>query len=355
MELETLEDILHHVTEIYTHGDVNFRFRLHREIIINALKFKRDELDTLDLKVMNRAMSEFRYAARVFKPYRKMRKVSIFGSARTPENDPYYQAAVDFARFVSQQGFMVITGAADGIMKAGNVGAGADKSFGANILLPAEQGANPVIADDPKLITFRYFFTRKLFFVMEAHAVALFPGGFGTHDEGFEVLTLLQTGKAPLIPLVLVELPGEDYWESWSQFIIKQMLKRKLISEDDLSLYKIVHSPQQGVEWILNFYSTYHSMRLVRDKLVLRLEKDLYDQDIEQLNQSFADLIRNGKIEQVAPFTAESDEPDLLSKPRIAFSYNGRSSGRLNQMILTINQMGKASSTSDGSTAEHSA
>jgi uncharacterized protein (TIGR00730 family) len=354
MRLDTLDDILYQVREIYTHGDVDLRSRLYRELIINALKFKRDDLDILDLKVMNRAMSEFRYAARVFKPYRKMRKVSIFGSARTPENDPYYKAAVDFARIVSQRGFMVITGAADGIMKAGNVGAGANKSFGANILLPAEQGANSIIADDPKLITFRYFFTRKLFFVMEAHAVALFPGGFGTHDEGFEVLTLLQTGRAPLIPLVLVELPGEDYWESWDHFIIKQMLKRKLISEDDLSLYKIVHSPQEGVERICSFYSTYHSMRLVRDKLVLRLEKDLDDQDIEQLNQSFADLVRVGRIERVAPFTAESDEPDLLSKSRIAFSYNGRSAGRLNQMVLTINQMGQASSTSEGHTAEYS-
>lgn len=343
MQLDTLEDILYQVEDIYTHGDADLRSRLFREILVNALKFKRDELDTLDLKVMNRAMSEFRYAARVFKPYRQMRKVSIFGSARTPENDPYYTAAVEFARILARRGFMVITGAADGIMKAGNVGAGAGKSFGANILLPAEQAANQIIADDPKLITFRYFFTRKLFFVMEAHAVALFPGGFGTHDEGFEALTLLQTGKAPLMPLVLVELPGEDYWESWQQFIIRQMLRRKLISEDDLSLYKIVHSPEEGVDWICNFYSTYHSMRLVRDTLVLRLEKELDDHQIEQLNQSYADLVRVGKIERVAPFTAESDEPDLLSKPRLGFSYNGKSAGRLNKMLLAINQMGQTS------------
>ncbi len=272
---------------------------------------------------------------------RKMRKGSIFGSARTPEDDPYYQAAVDFGKHLVNRGFMVITGAAEGIMKAGNVGAGADKSFGANILLPAEQGANAIIADDPKLISFRYFFTRKLFFVMEAHAVALFPGGFGTHDEGFETLTLLQTGKAPLMPLVLVELPGDDYWESWDQFIVKQMLKRRLISEDDLSLYKIVHSPQEGAEWIAYFYSTYHSMRLVRDKLVLRLERDLSDAHIEELNNSFADLIRQGRIERTAPFTAESDEPDLLPKPRLALSFNGKSASRLNQMLLTINRMGQ--------------
>ena len=341
MEINSLDDILDQVGEIYTQGDADLRSRLYRELVINALKFKRDELNILDLKIMNRAMSEFRYASRVFKPYKGMRKVSIFGSARTPENDPYYGAAVDFSRFLVKEGFMVITGAGDGIMKAGNLGAGAEKSFGANILLPAEQGSNEIIADDPKLITFRYFFIRKLFFVMEAHAVALFPGGFGTHDEGFEALTLLQTGKSPLMPVVLVELPGEDYWESWEQFIIKQMLKRNLISENDLSLYKIVHSPQEGVEWICNFYSTYHSMRFVRDTLVLRLEEDLDDGDIEQLNHSFADLIKVGKIERVAPFTAESDEPDLLNKPRIAFAYNGKSAGRLTQMVLTINNMGR--------------
>jgi hypothetical protein len=341
-EPDNLEDILDQVRDIYNRGNNDLRSMLYRELITNSLKFKRDQLNILDLKVMNRTMSEFRYASRVFKPYRGMRKVSIFGSARTPENDPYYKAAVDFSRCLVQEGFMVITGGADGIMKAGNVGAGAEKSFGANILLPAEQGSNAIIADDPKLINFRYFFTRKLFFIMEAHAVALFPGGFGTHDEGFEALTLVQTGKSPLIPLVLVELPGENYWESWEQFIIKQMLQRRLISEDDLCLYKIVHSPAEGVAWISNFYSTYHSMRFVGDHLVIRLENDLGDEDLEQLNHSFADLIKTGQIERVAPFLAESDERDLFNKSRIAFSYNGRSAGRLNQMVHTINDLGKS-------------
>ncbi len=214
MKLDTLEGMLHEVELIFEGEVVDINTRLFREMIIDALKFKRDDLDTLDLKIANRSMAEFRYAARVFKPYRGIRKVSIFGSARTPEDDPYYALAVDFARQLVEEKFMVITGAASGIMKAGNVGAGAEHSFGANILLPFEQGANDIIADDPKLITFRYFFTRKLFFLMEAQGVALFPGGFGTHDEGMETLTLLQTGKAPPMPLVLMELAGEDYWES---------------------------------------------------------------------------------------------------------------------------------------------
>ena len=198
---------------------------------MHALKCRRDELEVLDLKVLSRAMAEFRYAARVFKPYRDRRKVSIFGSARTPETDPYYKMAVEFAGLLAKEGFMVITGAAEGIMKAGNAGAGADASFGVNILLPFEQAANTIIGDDPKLITFKYFFTRKLFFLMEASAVALFPGGFGTHDEGFETLTLIQTGKAPPMPFLLMELPGETYWESCDGFVRNELLARQLISE----------------------------------------------------------------------------------------------------------------------------
>ena len=341
MKFDTPADMLGEVDEVCKSSDGDLPSWLHKEIVINALKFKRDELEALDLKIMNRAMAEFRYAAKVFKPYRKVRKVSIFGSARTPEQDPYYDAAVEFSRQLVEQGFMVITGAADGIMKAGNVGAGADNSFGANILLPSEQSPNEIIVDDPKLITFRYFFTRKLFLLMEAHGVAIFPGGFGTHDEGFEALTLLQTGKAPPIPIVLVELPDEDYWESWDQFIRKQMLNRELISKEDLSLYRIVHSPQEGVEWINNFYSTYHSMRRVREKLVLRLEKELGSQEIRELNRSFRDLSQHGEFEKTDPYPAESDEPALLSKPRIAFTYDGRNAGRLTQMILMINKLGQ--------------
>ena len=341
MKLETPEDVLREVIEICSSGNGGLTSRLYQEILMNALKFKRDELDTLDLKIINRAMDEFRYAARTFKPYRGTRKVSIFGSARTLEDDPYYQMAVTFSKRMVEDGFMVITGAADGIMKAGIVGAGADKSFGVNILLPFEQGPNELIARDPKLITFRYFFTRKLFFLMEADAVALFPGGFGTQDEGFETLTLLQTGKTPPMPLILMELPGEDYWESWDDFIKKQTLSRKLISEGDLSLYKIVHSPEEGADWIKLFYSTYHSMRHVGDTLVLRLEKALTDDHIEELNGAFGDLVKKGKIRKCGVFSVESDEPHLLSKSRIAFSYNSTSAGRLTEMIVRINRMGE--------------
>ena len=340
MKLDTLEGVLHEVEMICRAQGVDLNTRLDRQLIIEALKFKRDDRDTLDLKISSRAMDEFRYAARVFKPYRSIRKVSIFGSARTPEDDPYYALAVDFARMLVQEKFMVITGAASGIMKAGNLGAGAENSFGANILLPFEQGANEIIADDPKLITFRYFFTRKLFFLMEAHGVALFPGGFGTHDEGMETLTLLQTGKESPMPLVLMELPDDDYWESWDQFIRKQLLGRGLISEDDLCLYKIVHSAEEGVAWMKHYYSTYHSMRKVRDRLVIRLEKQLTKDQIEELNDTFDGLVKKGKIQKSNALPQEADQPDLLDKPRLVLNYNDRDAGRLNLMIQTINEMG---------------
>jgi uncharacterized protein (TIGR00730 family) len=208
MKQEQLDQILERVSNIFKDDGHSLETILLREILVNSLKLVGDDLDTLDLKIINRSFRELRYAFKVFKPYRHIRKVSIFGSARTPEEDAYYKMAVDFARLLAKQNYMVITGAADGIMKAGNEGAGTDKSFGVNIHLPFEQGANEYIVDDPKLITFKYFFTRKLIFVMESHAIALFPGGFGTHDESFETLTLLQTEKASPRPFLLLELPG---------------------------------------------------------------------------------------------------------------------------------------------------
>jgi uncharacterized protein (TIGR00730 family) len=340
-EFDTPERVLDEIRDLYADQDPNLETRLVRELIVHALKCRRDHLEVLDLKVLGRVMAEFRYAARVFKPYRDRRKVSIFGSARTPEDDPYYAMAVDFARRLAAEGFMVITGAAEGIMKAGNVGAGADASFGVNILLPFEQAPNPVIGDDPKLITFKYFFVRKLFFLMEASAVALFPGGFGTHDEGFETMTLVQTGKAPPMPLLFMELPGEDYWESFDGFIREQLLGRQLISEKDTHLYKICKSPEEGVDYIKFFYSTYHSMRFVRDRLVIRLEKELDDDAVQTLAKEFSDLVKKGAIEKTGALHEEANEPELDEKPRLVFTLNRQSASRLHEMILAINEMGR--------------
>ena len=325
--------------EVLRSDATDLRSLLYKDIVFNALKCRRDELDILDLKMINRAVAEFRYAARVFKPYRHLRKVSIFGSARVGEDDPYFKMAADFGKQLAEAGFMVITGAADGIMRAGIEGAGAENSFGVNILLPFEKPSS-IIRDDPKIVRFKYFFTRKVFFVMEADAFALFPGGFGTHDEGFEVLTLLQTGKSPPMPVVLMERPGDNYWESFDQFVRQQLLARRYISPQDLSLYKIVYSPEEAVAWIRSFYSTYHSMRQVRDLLVLRLNKELGDEQVSALNRAFPDLVLEGGIRKTGPLPDEEEEPELKDKPRLAFRYNRKSAGRLTEMILTINSMG---------------
>jgi uncharacterized protein (TIGR00730 family) len=337
---DKMDAVMNALRKVLAADSKDLRSLLYKDIILNALKCQQDDLDILDLKVINRAVAEFRQAACVFKPYRNRRKISIFGSARTTIGNPYYDMASKFGRVAVQKGFMVITGAAGGIMTAGIEGAGPENSFGVNIVLPRENEVSQAIQDDPKVVRFKYFFTRKIFFVMEADGVALFPGGFGTHDEGFEVLTLVQTGKAPPMPIVLMELPGETYWESWDKFVKDQLLAREYISPEDLSFYKIMRSPEEAVKWIASYYSTYNSLRLVRNRLVIRLEKDLPEESVLELNEKFRDLIKNGKIAKTTALPEESDEPDLLSKPRIIFSYNNKSAGRLNEMILEINRLG---------------
>ena len=335
---DTTKKAVQSAQEILTCNDKDLRSFLNKDIVMNALSCQ--NLDILDLKMIDRVMAEFQHAARVFKPYRSIRKVSIFGSARVAENNPYYKLALTFGRAMAEKKFMAITGAAEGIMQAGIEGAKPENSFGVNILLPTEQVPSKVIQDDPKLVTFKYFFTRKVFFVMEADAIALFPGGFGTQDEGFEVLTLLQTGKAPPMPIVLMELPEETYWETWDKFIRQQLLGRGFIDQEDLSFYRIMQSPEEAANWIESYYSTYHSMRQVRNRLVIRLEKELADNHVATLNEKFSDLIKFGKIFKTTALPEETDEPEIASKPRIIFNYNKKSAGRLNEMILLINQLG---------------
>lgn len=346
MKPEQVARLLEDIEKLLKKKEEHLSDILIKELLVNVVKLQSYDLDTLDLKIMNRALRELRYAFKVFKPYRHIQKVSIFGSARTPEDHPYYKMAVSFARQLAEAGFMVITGAADGIMRAGNEGAGAGKSFGVNIHLPSEQGPNEFIVDDPKLITFKYFFTRKLLFVMESDAIALFPGGFGTHDEGFETLTLIQTGKASPRPLLLLDLPGEGYWEGWDRFIREQILARGLISPEDTSLYSIAYSPEEAVREISHFYSTYHSTRQVHDKLVVRLERGLSDEGIAELNKEFGDLLVSGRIERTDPLPDEMNEPELADLPRLVFAYNHKSMGRLTQLIQRINALGAAGADS---------
>jgi uncharacterized protein (TIGR00730 family) len=309
------------------------------EVLVAGVKLALDGADRGDLKILRAAIKEMRHAFRVFAAYPDTRKVSVFGSARTRPDDPVFATAVEVGRRLAAEGFMVITGAGDGVMGAAHLGAGRDASFGLNILLPFEQSANPVIEDDPKLINFRYFFTRKLFFVKESDAVVLMPGGFGTMDEGFETLTLLQTGKCPPLPLVMLDSEGGGYWDAWLEFVRGTLVGRGMISEEDLSLFRVTRSVGELVREIREFYRRYHSSRYVqrRSLLVFRLREALPPGRIEALNADFADILAAGRIEATAPFPEEEDEPKLASLPRIVFPFNQINFGRLRQLIDAIN------------------
>ncbi|HEY5649190.1 MAG TPA: TIGR00730 family Rossman fold protein, partial [Nitrospiria bacterium] len=254
---------------------------LIKEVILTALKLVEQPASRLDVKILNAALRELRFAFKLFKKYRHIRKVTVFGSARTPEDNPAYQQAADFASRVVKHGYMVITGAGDGIMKGAQEGAGRKMSFGVNIQLPFEQNPNIYIENDPKLVTFKYFFTRKLIFVKETDAIALFPGGFGTLDEMFESLTLMQTGKSDIMPIVLIDTPGGNYWTEWREHFNRHFLKRGLISEEDMSFFKVTSSVEEAVGEVTGFYRNFHSYRFIRDSLVVRHNHEITDDHLK--------------------------------------------------------------------------
>src|SRR6266704_179719 len=294
------------------------------------------DLERGDLKVMHRAVRELRYALSVFARYRDVRKVTVFGSARAHASHPAYGLAKAFAQRMVQAGFMVITGGGDGFMHAAQEGAGRENSFGLNILLPFEQTANAVIANDPKLVYFKYYFTRKLIFVKETDAFALFPGGFGTHDEGFEALTLLQTGKSVPMPVVFVDAPGGTYWRDWYDFIQRHMLGQGLISPIDLHLFKVTDDLDEAVSEITTFYRNYHSLRYVNEQLVIRLQHQVPEVLLARLNRDFRDILTQGDIVVSGPVGDDADEvPEL---PRLLLWFDRARFGRLRQMIDVINQ-----------------
>lgn len=315
----------------------DLRTALIREMLAGVVKFHEHSIDVLDIKIVNQALKELRYAFQVFQPYEHCLKVSIYGSARTPSDHPDFQLAARFGRLLSQQGFMVITGAGPGIMEAGHQGAGKDMSFGVNIMLPYEQSANATIADDPKLIHLKYFFTRKLLFVREAQAAAFFPGGLGTMDEAFEILTLIQTGKANLVPIVCLQAQGSDYWDRWMDFVAGQLLPRGLISESDLSLFKIFDHEEPAVQEIQNFYRNFHSFKFVRELLVVRIRQPLTPLQLADVQSNFQDLCVDGSFFPVQAFPQEQDELEALHLPRLAFHYHRRNAGRLRQFINWLN------------------
>jgi uncharacterized protein (TIGR00730 family) len=307
------------------------------DIIESALKLLADVQDSGDVRVIQTAVRELRYAFKLFAPYAQVRKVAMFGSARTLPTRPEYQQAAEFGRKMAEAGFMVITGAGPGIMQAGHEGAGPDKSFGANIRLPWEQAANPVIREDKKLVTFKYFFTRKLIFIRHSDAIALFPGGFGTMDEGYEALTLMQTGKSQLMPLVLVDRPGGAYWRTWDKHVREHLLRNQLISSDDLYLYQITDDIDHAVRIITRFYRNFHSSRFVKDLFVIRLNHAPSDFALQAMNEDFRDIIVGPEIKRIATTPEEVADGDCVELPRIAFGFNRHDYGRLRQLIDVLN------------------
>lgn len=310
---------------------------LIRRIKESADQLAEDGSTRGDLKILSRALRELRYAFKVFAPYRRHRKVTVFGSARTGPDHPAYQHAVQFGQAMASHHWLVVTGAARGIMEAGHQGAGRAYSMGLNIMLPFEQEANPVIAGDPKLVYMKYFFTRKLMFVKECDAVVCFPGGFGTLDEALEVLTLLQTGKRDMVPVVLIDAPGGSYWRDFDRFVRHQLLDEALISGEDLHLYKVTDRVDDAVAEILQFYREYHSMRYVGDQLVLRLRHAPAAATLATLHNQFSDLLVEGSYTVASALPEERDEPDLNHLSRLVFTFNRRNQGRLRAMIDYLN------------------
>ncbi len=308
------------------------------ELIENALKLLHDVEHRGDARVIQTAVRELRYASKLFSPYANTPKITIFGSARTQSSQPEYRQAVAFGRRMAEAGWMVITGAGPGIMQAGHEGAGPEKSFGANIRLPWEQTANPVILRDKKLIHFKYFFTRKFTLMRHSAALALFPGGFGTLDEGYEALTLMQTGKAQLVPLVMVDRPRGNFWKTWDRSVREHLLRKQLISTEDLGFYQVTDDVEQAAEWITRFYRNYHSSRFVKDRLVLRLQRVPPPVALEKLNRDFSDIIEGEPLRAITPTAEEREDSEWLELRRVAFGFNRKNYGRLRQLIDALNE-----------------
>ena len=308
-----------------------------RQMLTTVVKLYFDGANQPDLKLLNTALKELRHSFRLFSKYRAVRKVTVWGSSRTCEKDPIYKMACDFSRKITEKGFMVITGGGGGVMEAGNRGAGED-GFGVNIQLPAEQYPNPYVRSD-KLMKFHYFFTRKLVFVKESDATVLFPGGFGTNDEAFEILTLTQTGKAMPRPIVLAEPMGGTYWKAWKKFVNNEMMRTGYIPKDDFSLFRIINDVDEAVEEVAGFYRVYNSIRFVGPVTVIRMKKELSEECVRSLNRDFSDILSSGKIEPSGPLPEEVRGKDKVKLPRLTMKFNKRDYGRLYEMIRRINLM----------------
>ena len=331
---DLLEKLIDEMLEIAGSDDENQR--IFHEMMVTVIKLVTDHAEIADLKLLNSTFKELRYSLKIFKDYRDVPKVSVFGSARTKPNDPGYIQAKLFSSEIAKKGWMVINGAGPGIMQAAAEGAGRDKAFGVNIRLPFEQKANPIMEADKKLINFKYFFTRKLFFLREAKAIVLLPGGFGTLDEGYESLTLVQTGKANPIPIVLLEGEGSNFWSEWEEFFYKNMIPRNLISREDVNLFLRTSKVQEAVNEVINFYKNYHSLRYVNGWVVLRLKK-VTDDMLKIANSEFKVMLESGRFEETEALPEEYNEPELIELPRIKFRFNQTSFSVLRLLINMLN------------------
>ena len=323
------------VAELYAGSDR----RLARELLESALGLVGDNPDPLDLKIAAAAMTEMRQAFRVFGPFEDVPKVTVFGSARVRTDDPLYTQATDIARLLAEQGWMVVTGAGPGIMQAAMEGAGRDQSIGVSIRLPFEQGANPVIAGDEKFVSMKYFFTRKLMLVKESRAFVCLPGGFGTLDETFELLTLTQTGKGLPVPIVLLDSPGDPFWESIDEMVRDQLLRRGLVSEEDTHLYLVTDSCEEAAAEIARFYRNFHSIRYVGDDLIVRLRREPTDADLADLNARFDYLVARGAIERTGPMAVERRHGDHPELPRLRFAINRHRSSDIRALVDAVNHL----------------
>jgi uncharacterized protein (TIGR00730 family) len=314
------------------------RRELLRSMLATVWELGREGTEVGDLKIADAALGEMAEAFRVFRPYRTVRKMTMFGSARTLPADPVYVLARDLAARLAGAGWMVVTGAGPGIMAAGSEGAGRDHSFGVNIRLPHEEGANPFIAQDPKLIEMRYFFTRKLMLMKESHGFAVLPGGFGTQDECYELLTLLQTGKAEPAPVVLVETDGGTYWHGWRRFIDEEAVRPGFVSADDVALFRVANTAEEAANEVLGFYRNYHSCRWVGDLLVLRLQLLPSHAELRELNRRFSDIVVSGTIHPASPYPPERSGNDHLELPRVALRFDKFHFARLRLLIDALNE-----------------
>jgi uncharacterized protein (TIGR00730 family) len=327
------------IAELLDSLDLGRNRRLAEHLLESAISLLNDKPNILDLKIASAALEEMREAFKMFAPFRDIPKVTIFGSARTQMADPLYMQARDVAAKLAQAGWMVVTGAGPGIMQAGMEGAGRDKSIGVSIRLPFEQGANPVIAGDLKYVSMKYFFTRKLMLIKESKGFVCLPGGFGTLDETFELLTLTQTGKGLPVPIVFLDTPGDPYWETVHDFVGRQLVERGLVSPADTELYMVTDDTQAAVDEVLGFYKNYDSIRYVGHLVVMRLKQPPTDEQLEALNARFGEFCSSPGIVRATPFDPEKKENDKLDLARIAFTLTRHSSGVLREIIDAVNSL----------------